>query len=479
MMDTSISTTLRLKERFLRSTDLKRDFGDAQALDGYWLTDFGAKCLRTVTTGVRIDSGHRAWRLTGDYGTGKSSFALFLATAMADVGRLPDGLRQKTLRAAPEITDAGYLPVLIVGSRQSIGVAIVNALHQSIANAYPRGGAAELLRDLQRHGKQEKLNDDLVVEIVEEATKTLVKTGKAKGLLIVLDEVGKFLEYAANSGGSEDIILLQKLSETASRSKNAPIFLICLLHQGFNAYADQLQPTAQREWAKISGRMEEITFAQPIEEIFALTQAALGVQVNTLPHQLKIAAREVMTQAAKVRWFGASTNVDRLIAHAEGIFPIDAFVFPVLGRLFQRFGQNERSLFSFIYSYEPFGLREYAARPIKECPPYRLHNLYDYTRANFGHRLAVVSYRSRWAVIEATIEGFVAKTDLDMEVLKTVGILNLLDGEDLLPSAEVVEWAVGGADRGRRQATEKCVRQLRERGVLYLRGANKGFCLWP
>ncbi|MFZ4397465.1 MAG: hypothetical protein ACOYOU_17775, partial [Kiritimatiellia bacterium] len=70
-------------------------------------------------------------------------------------------------------------------------------------------------------------------------------------------------------------------------------------------------------------------------------------------------------------------------------------------------------------------------------------------------------------------------TDLDMEVLKTVGMLNLLDGEDLLPSPEVIEWAVGGADRDKRQATEKCLRQLRERGVLYLRGASKGFCLWP
>jgi hypothetical protein len=479
MTENTVSATFRLKERFLRSTDLARDFGDAEALSGYWLTDFGAKCLQTVATGVRVDSGRRAWRLTGDYGTGKSSFALFLATAMADVDLLPDGLRRKALRAAPVIADAGYLPVLVVGSRQSIGVAIIAALQQAIANTYPRGGAAELLRELQKHSRSHTVSDDNVVGLVEAAAGTLVKTGKAKGLLIVLDEVGKFLEHAANCGGSEDIYLLQKLSEVASRSKKAPIFLICLLHQGFNAYADQLHPAAQREWAKVAGRLDEITFAQPIEEVFALTKAALSVQVEALPSSLRGAARDVMTHAAKLRWFGASANAERLVEHADGIFPIDAFVFPVLGRLFQRFGQNERSLFSFIYSYEPFGLREYAARPINGCPPYRLHNLYDYTRSNFGHRLAVVSYRSRWAVIDATIEGFVAKTDLDIEVLKTVGMLNLLDGDDLLPSAEVVEWAVGGGERSRRQAVAKCLSELRERGVLYLRGASKGFCLWP
>jgi hypothetical protein len=479
MTENSLSTTLRLKDRFLRSTDLKRDFGDAQALDGYWLTEFGATCLRTVATGVRTDSGRRAWRLTGDYGTGKSSFALFLATAMADVSRLPNGLRRKALRAAPEIVDAGYMPVLVVGSRQSIGVAIIAALQQSIANAYPRGGAADLLRELQRHGKRGNVSDDQVVALVEESARTLAKTGKAKGLMIVLDEVGKFLEFAANSGGSEDIYLLQTLSEAASRSKSVPIFVICLLHQGFNAYADQLQPVAQREWAKIAGRLDEIAFTQPLEEVFALTQAALGVQVASLPEELRRGAREVMAQAAKLQWFGASTKAAAMVEHADGIFPIDAFVFPALGRLFQRFGQNERSLFSFIYSYEPFGLRDYAARPIRGCLPYRLCNLYDYTRATFGHRLAVVSYRSRWAMIDAIVDGFVAKTDMDIEVLKTVGMLNLLDGDDLPPSAEVVEWSVGGADRGRRQAASKCLQELRERGVLYLRGASKGFCLWP
>ena len=457
MIDKTLGATLRLKDRFLRSTDLKRDFGDAQALDGYWLTEFGAKCLRTVTTGVRIDSGRRAWRLTGDYGTGKSSFALFLSTAMSDVERLPDGLRQKALRAAPEIADVGYLPVLVVGSRQGIGAAIIAALHQSLATAYPRGAANELLLELSKLSKHVRDRDDHVVELIEKATGLLVKTGKAKGLLIVLDEVGKFLEYAAN----------------------APIFLICLLHQGFNVYADQLQPAVQREWAKVAGRFDEIAFAQPVEEVFALTKAALGVQVSMLPQVARSSARDVMAHAAKLRWFGASTNAERLVEHADAIFPIDAFVFPALGRLFQRFGQNERSLFSFIYSYEPFGLREYAACPISACQPFRLNNLYDYTRANFGHRLAVVSYRSRWAVIEAIIEGFVATNDLEIDVLKTVGMLNLLDSDDLSPNEDVVEWAIGGADRGRRHAVAKCLSTLRDRGVLYLRGASKGFCLWP
>ncbi len=479
MSERAIGTVLHLKERFLRSTDLKRDFGDASALEGYWLTDFGATCLRTVATGVRADSGRRAWRLTGDYGTGKSAFALLLATAMSDVARLPEPLKRKTLQAAPDIADAQYAPVLVIGSRQGIGGAILGALQTTLTQAYPRGGAAPLLDALKEATQRPVTDDDSVVDLVESAARHLAKSDKAKGLLIILDEVGKFLEYAANSGGSSDIFLLQRLSEAASRSKDAPVFLVCLLHQGFNAYADQLQPTAQREWAKIAGRFDEITFAQPIEERLALTQAALGVHIGRIPTNTKADACEVMTQAAKLRWFGGTASADGLVRHADGIFPIDAFTFPALGRMFQRFGQNERSLFSFIYSYEPFGLRDYSARPIQGCQPYRLHNLFDYARANFGHRLAVVSYRSRWTMIEAIIESFATTTELQAEVLKTVDILNLLDGDDLAPAAPVIEWAVGGADRAKRLSVRTCLADLCKRSVLYLRGAAKGYCLWP
>ena len=38
----------------------------------------------------------------------------------------------------------------------------------------------------------------------------------------------------------QDIYLLQQLAEAASRSDDIPFFVLGLLHQGFNAYADRL-----------------------------------------------------------------------------------------------------------------------------------------------------------------------------------------------------------------------------------------------
>jgi len=73
MSEKRISDLLAPGTRFLRSAHLERDFHDSTALSGYVLTDFSRDCLSRMATGLKPRSGQRAWRVTGDYGSGKSS----------------------------------------------------------------------------------------------------------------------------------------------------------------------------------------------------------------------------------------------------------------------------------------------------------------------------------------------------------------------------------------------------------------------
>ncbi len=79
MAEKKISDLFHIRNRFLRSVYLERDFHDPAALSTYVLTDFARSCLGRMADGLRPHSGQRAWRMTGDYGSGKSSFALLLA----------------------------------------------------------------------------------------------------------------------------------------------------------------------------------------------------------------------------------------------------------------------------------------------------------------------------------------------------------------------------------------------------------------
>jgi len=112
---------------------------------------------------------------------------------------------------------------------------------------------------------------------------------------------------------------------------------------------------------------------------------------------------------------------------------------------------------------------------------YRLHDLYDYVRAAFGHRLSVQSYHSHWNQIESVIESFPQTRDHEFElrILKTIAVLNLLDHPGLIASSDAIAIAVecGNTDTGSPKRTLQKLQK--DRSVLYDRGIVGGYCLWP
>ena len=74
----SIGSLFRLPERFLRSVHLERDFDDPTSLYNYVTTPTMVAQFNRLLAGLRQGSGHRAWRITGDYGTGSPHLRLSL-----------------------------------------------------------------------------------------------------------------------------------------------------------------------------------------------------------------------------------------------------------------------------------------------------------------------------------------------------------------------------------------------------------------
>ena len=179
----------------------------------------------------------------------------------------------------------------------------------------------------------------------------------------------------------------------------------------------------------------------------------------------------------KLGWYGGAKEAD-VLALAPRLYPIHPTVIPVLARLFSRFGQNERSLFSFLLSSEPFALQAYAAGTVSADRFYRLHNMYDYARAAFGARLSAQSYRTHWNLLESIVESFPAGDATETEVLKTVAVLNLIDEQGLLATSETLVLAIASADEKRAKVAEAIKRLLKQR-VLHYRGGSGSFCLWP
>lgn len=478
-----IADIFDIKKRFLRSAHLERDFEDSSALRGYVLTPPAQEGFERLAQGLQPKSGQRAWRVTGDYGTGKSSFALALAHLLyEDGGGLPQDVRKCVDFRSLGVKRPNLLPVLVTGTRSPLGESLRLALARSLESQHTRGKLPHLITKLRAISpKKVGVHDGAVdIALIQEAVSYLRHSGKAEGVVIILDELGKFLEFAALHPDRQDIYLLQMLAETASRSGDMPIFVVGLLHQGFQAYAEQLTLSAQKEWDKVSGRFEEILFDQPLEQTAFLVANALNIRRDRLPRGATGRLEDEMSKAIELGWYGVDAVKQRLQRIAPEIFPLHPTVIPVLVKLFSRFGQNERSLYSFLLSNEPFALQSFADQPAKVDSFYRLHNLYDFARAAFGHRLAIQTFRSHWNQIESVIESFPRNQTLELQILKTVAILNVIDSPHLLATEDAIAASVDSlTDEAAKKV--KAVLKVLQRGkaVLYFRGAAGGYCLWP
>lgn len=479
MHSAQISDLFRVQDRFLRSAHLERDFADPKALLGYVLTPQTKEYIERLATGLRANSGQRAWRITGDYGSGKSSFALLLAHLFGEQrGRLPEYLRQAINFKKLGVSRPHLLPVLVTGSHEPLAVSILNALRRDLLATCGRGRPPIVVEriDIQlKDSLTRPVPDQAVVQLLSEACSHVIGTAKGSGVLLLVDELGKFLEYGALHPERQDVFLLQVLAEAACRSTQAPLFIVGLLHQGFNAYAEHLSQSAQKEWEKVAGRFDEVVFSQPLEQTAILVADALNIRIGELQRELTAQSRRDMARIVDLGWYGAAATRSGLTDISSRLYPLHASVVPVLVKLFSRFGQNERSLFSFLLSNEPFGLKEFARQSIGPDRFYRIHNLYDYARYSFGHRLGREGFRSHWNHIDSLVESFPAEHERDLQVLKTIGLLNLLDSANLLPSEDITLISVSGKEAEVRAS----IRRLKEKRVVYHRGVAGGYCLWP
>lgn len=473
-----IQKVLQPKQRFSRSVHLERDFQDSTALDQYVVTQRVEQLSRRFASAFGEGSTERAWRITGDYGTGKSCLALALA-------RLCDpklkSVPPQLSKLAKPLAEAQALPVLVTGAREPISTAIIRSVEATLNRLRTKKRPAELrnakriLRDASPTDR-----DRYAIELLEVTTRFVNEVGQGNGVLLILDELGKSLEFATQHPDQQDMTFLQTLAESASRSGDSPLVVLGILHQGFSAYADRMEATDQREWDKIGGRFEELLFDQPLEQLVSLVSSALGVKEDRLPPAVKRAARENMSRAIDLGWFGAVSNKKALMDQAPSIYPLQPMLLPVLVKFFSRFGQNERSLFSFLYSADAGALRSFAEQHDVGDGFFGIHQLYDFVRQSIGHRLHTRAMSSRWSQIESVIDASLSSSPHEVAMLKSVGVLNMLDDQRLIASEAVLEAALDRSCLPERINFEETLRTLRrKKRVLYYRGAAGGYCLWP
>lgn len=371
--------------KYSASTNIIRD---SNREINYISTPNGVRVANQIVNDFK--KGIHSFNIIGSYGTGKSSF----------IWALQQSLNNKK-------------PIFKINLIESPKIEIINIVgeYKSITSIF-----AELFNVNNKKNQPE--------DILKEIEKRYVSLGKKNPLLLIsIDEFGKFLEYASQNSPEKELYFIQQLSEFANTPEYNIVFLTTV-HQNFDAYAVMLDNAQKQEWSKVKGRFREITFNEPIEQLLFLASEHLNSsKLNSVSEKT---TDSIVFLLKKSKAFGINNEYASEIA--KKLFPLDIIAGNVLTIALQKYGQNERSLFSFLESTDHTGINNYDN---KNNPFYNLSCVYDYLLFNFYSYInsRYNSDFSYWASIKTAIEEIENYFDNDIEnyrkIVKTIGLLNI------------------------------------------------------
>ncbi|MCA1579162.1 MAG: hypothetical protein LC794_17575 [Acidobacteria bacterium] len=492
-----LSELITVAPRYTRAISLERDATTPGAIEGYTVTITAEEFLNRLVQSFSAPTGHRAWTLTGPYGSGKSAFALYLANLFGpSVGQGTKIARTILKRQKPQLNQLlfgvgakahvgrqGFCSILISGSPEPLLGALLRACCRDLRPFYATSGRPlaalkelEAYRDIYEKDRQAVSASEIVSALIR-VIRHLQESGRARGVLLIIDELGKFLEYAARDPENGDIFVLQQLAEATAKFEASSFVLVTILHQSFDKYAADLRPTVRDEWSKVQGRFEDAAFQEPPEQLLNLIASAIQHSDNKWIVVMKSKARKHAEEAIALKLLPRGMSKQEFIDAVANCAPLHPVAVLTLIRLCRKFGQNQRSLFSFLTSREPHGFANFLQQEIEEGtgPWFTLTDLYDYVAEFLGQGLGVGEGATRWAEVQSALERAAEMRPQEIRFIKSIGLLSAVGSYgELKPSVGVLQFSLSqsGAEFKKTQNT------LLQHSIIVERKHSATLALW-
>ncbi|MFP1681397.1 hypothetical protein ACLD0W_02735 [Alloalcanivorax sp. C16-1] len=449
----TLAGKISVSTHYTRSINVERDQSQIDVVKSYVPTSRALRTLQRIVDAFSDEQHPRAWSLIGPYGSGKSAFGIYVRGLLAASGsELGRAARDSLKDVSPSLAHAfeqqaqeteGYLPVMVSGSPEPLSTRLVAAMASA---AYLRWGEKPgpkpaVLSKLEEASRQSSIPASVVIDLLDELVSKLEnQKGVIRGgVVLVIDELGKFLEYEAHNYGANDIYILQALAEYACDSGPSKVFVFALLHQSFEQYAKGLGESLKAEWAKIQGRFEEIPFIESSEQVLRVVSHALIQNLSkqdekTVKEKVSSATRKLLKAKAIPGELKEAEAVD-LFTKCYPLHPLAALLLPVLC---QKVAQNERTLFSYLGSQEEFGFQDKLSSLESVGEWIYPVDIYEYFVANQPAVLSDQLTHRRWAEVLTVVERLNDVTPQDMHLLKTIGLLNIIGARGGLKASKAV-----------------------------------------
>ena len=481
----SLENFVQVRTAYTRSVNLERDSGGKGTESTYIPTTRALRTFATIADRFTESDQPRSWSLVGPYGSGKSSFALFLSELLGS----PDAERTRAAMSQLKGSDSelvsrfaqetgasdGYVSVLVSGTPERLSLRYLDGLMTAVGEYWigRRGKKPQIFQKMRSLREAGNVSISELLALTQECQQALSRVG-CPGLLIVFDEFGKFLEFESHTPDANDVFLLQALAEHAYTAQRTRLLVIALLHQSIEQYAHGVGETLKNEWAKIQGRFEEIPFIETAEQTLRVVDAAL-VQDGIEPKLRNRISEDASAASAVLQKEGVLTDLldtkesSELFAGLYPLHPVSAIILPYLCQLIS---QNERSLFGYLGSREPDGFQDMLKRLAKPGDYIRPDHLFDYFLANQQTIYGDYLTQRRWAESVSAVERVADVTERQMAILKAVALINLLGNRGRIRASEALLQSVYGP------SAKSELEKLRKASVLIHRKFNNEYRVW-
>ena len=441
--------------------------------------------VERIATAAATGPSGGAWSLTGPYGSGKSSLALLLDAVLGPATPAREFAWRLVDAASPAVgelirrahhrhrtEDSGFHRGLTTANREPLGYTVLRVLHSAVLRRYGEFPSANGFRaihtlrgalqdaaasDPRRTGPSATAIVDIARCLAEDAP-----------LLLIIDEFGKNLDAIRDSSDT-DPYLLQRLAE-AGQGSGLPIFVLTLQHLSFEDYLTGVDGLQRREWAKVQGRFEDIAYVESARQTRALIGTVFKVGDEKLHGRI---ARWAQPHAAAFRSLGIADFADPdAIASCYPLHPLTAMVLP---ELCSRYGQHERTLFSFLAGPAPASAASFLASnrlpsrgPLRSLGP---EAVYDYFVASGTLASVSASRSSRWTEIAIRLRDIHGLSPRQTRLAKTVALLNLVSTSGTIRASSKVLSLVDSAPGN-------TLADLEEAGVVVYRAFADEYRIW-
>lgn len=448
----SYKNELTLKNRFNKSTNILHDKEDCK---DYIITQ---STKDTLSSFFKLDY-HNSIALIGPFGCGKSSLLLYINTLLAQSENSKSCLKQlkksdRELFKMYEvfIKNREFIRVKIVGEHISFKAQFKSAIFEHT-----------ILKLTQKYLTENELFQ--MSKALEFLDKDLKKSN-CTDILFSIDEFGKFIEYGLEDTNSNDIFDLQTLSEYINKKNNYK--LIISLHKAFSEYTNSLTSMTYTDWDKIQGRFENIVFKDDYYEMLNIFKETISLKKSEPIKNAELLISSICNEA--------TLNENSSNELFEKIAPIHPFSAIAISEIFTRYFQNQRSIFSFLFSTEPHAFQEFISQKQEKTILYGLSNLYDYVSYLLKVYNILLPDREIWYKAEHRLQDVRTKTEVKQEIIKTIALIHTFKLTNAIETDEK-HLILALIDRYSKKEVLATISELVDDNILVYQEQTKSFSL--